>query len=64
MDCKIVELPLVIGVAIDVLCGAYGDGEDRKARLRQEGFDYAVVQGCVNDIYELLQKYKEKSCLI
>ena len=37
-------------VAREVIAGQWGDGEDRKARLTQAGYDYNVVQARVNEI--------------
>ena len=33
-----------------VINGEYGNGEERKARLRAEGFDPATVQKYVNEL--------------
>jgi hypothetical protein len=35
-------------VARDVIAGKYGNGEDRKMRLRDAGYDPAEVQRIVN----------------
>ena len=35
-------------VARDVIAGKYGNGEDRKMRLKAEGYDPAEVQRIVN----------------
>lgn len=37
-------------IAIKVINGEYGNGEERKARLRAEGFDPATVQKFVNEL--------------
>lgn len=37
-------------VAKDVIAGKYGNGEERKKRLKQAGFDYEKVQKIVNKI--------------
>lgn len=55
----VMELPHIVGVAIDVLCGSYGSGEERKKALESRGYDYAKVQACVNDICKLIEKYQE-----
>ena len=59
MDAHVIQLPHLIGVAIDVLCRCYGDGDDRRAALEAMGYDYSRVQECVNDIVALLAKYEE-----
>jgi hypothetical protein len=35
-------------IADDVMNGKYGDGEERKRRLENEGYNYAFVQNEVN----------------
>ena len=35
-------------IADEVIAGAWGNGEDRKNRLTQAGYDYNVIQGIVN----------------
>ena len=37
-------------VAREVIAGQWGDGEDRKARLTQAGYDYSAVQARVNEM--------------
>lgn len=37
-------------VAREVIAGQWGNGDDRKARLKQAGYDYNVVQARVNEI--------------
>lgn len=52
-----IELPPVVGKAFEVIAGAYGVNEERKKKLEQEGFDYNIVQGCVNELVKLINKY-------
>ena len=35
-------------VAREVIAGRYGNGEERKKKLESEGYDYKVMQSCVN----------------
>ena len=44
------QLKPVDTVAREVIAGQWGNGEDRKARLTQSGYDYNVVQARVNEI--------------
>lgn len=37
-------------VAKEVLNGLWGNGEDRKQRLKNQGYDYSVIQGLVNNL--------------
>ena len=53
------QLKHVDTVAREVIAGQWGDGEDRKARLTQAGYDYNVVQARVNEM--LRQQPQRKS---
>ena len=44
------QLKPVDTVAREVIAGEWGNGEDRKARLTQAGYDYNVIQARVNEI--------------
>ena len=44
------QLKPIDTVAREVIAGQWGNGEDRKARLTQAGYDYNVVQARVNEI--------------
>ena len=57
-ECGLFTLPTTLGVAFMVLCGLYGNGEERVERLEAEGYDYNTVQDCVNDLVELIEKYE------
>lgn len=37
-------------IAIEVLAGQWGNGEERKQKLTAAGYDYAAVQKIVNDL--------------
>ena len=39
-----------LAAAYDVMRGVYGNGEERKIRLAQAGFDYWTVQNLVNGL--------------
>ena len=53
------QLNPVDTVAREVIAGQWGNGEDRKARLTQAGYDYNVVQARVNEM--LRQQPQRKS---
>ena len=44
------QLKPVDTVAREVIAGQWGNGDDRKARLTQAGYDYNVVQARINEI--------------
>ena len=53
-----IKLPDTLSVALLVISGEYGNGDERKAKLTNEGYDYTKVQGCVNELLKLMEKYK------
>lgn len=52
-----IELPPIVGKAFEVIAGAYGVGDERKKKLEKEGYDYNIVQGCVNEVMKIINKY-------
>ena len=54
-----ISVPTVIGVAIEVLYGVYGNGQERIEKLNAAGYDADKVQSCVNDIVKLLVKWED-----
>lgn len=57
MKTMLIELTPVVSLAFEVIAGKYGTGEERKKNLEREGYDYLKVQGCVNDLIDLMKKY-------
>lgn len=47
-------------VAKDVIAGKYGNGEDRKKKLKEAGYDYNAVQSIVNKLVAPKQETKPK----
>lgn len=58
-EVSFIRIPETIAVAIEVINGTYGNGEDRKKSLKRAGYDYAKIQHCVNDLMPIFNKYKE-----
>lgn len=58
-EVSFIRIPETIAIAIEVINGTYGNGEDRKKLLKQAGYDYTKVQHCVNDLMPIFNKYKE-----
>lgn len=58
-DVSFIRIPETIAIAIEVINGTYGNGEDRKKSLKRAGYDYTKVQHCVNDLMPIFNKYKE-----
>ena len=58
MDTLVVKIPDTVMVALVVIAGGYGNGNDRKNRITADGYDYNKVQSCVNDLLPIVQKYR------
>lgn len=52
------DMPETFAVALLVITGAYGNGEQRKALLKADGYTYEQIQPCVNDILKVMEKYR------
>ena len=58
METILIELTPVVSIAMEVIAGKYGNGEDRIRKLKSEGYDVEKVQRCVNDIMAIMERYK------
>jgi len=58
MTTYMIELTPIVSLAFEVIAGKWGTGEERKKKLESEGYDYNKVQGCVNELVKLMEKYK------
>ena len=54
-----IDVPEKIAAAILVLAGKYGNGEERRKKLEEEGFDYKEIQRIVNDLYPYVKEEYE-----
>lgn len=52
-----VELPETVAVALLVIGGKYGNGQERADELTAAGYDYNRVQKCVNELVKVVEKY-------
>ena len=50
MTCTAINMPETVSVALLVIAGQFGNGEDRKMKLEKAGYNYAQVQKCVNEL--------------
>ena len=57
METYLIELPVIVSVAFEVLTGKYGINEERKENIEALGLNYNRVQSCVNELVKLLEKY-------
>lgn len=51
------NLPETVSVSFLVIAGQFGNGEDRKQRLKKAGYNAEEVQKCVNDLLPILNRY-------
>lgn len=51
-----IDVPVKIAVAILVLAGRYGNGEERRKKLEEEGFNYKEIQNIVNELYPYVEE--------
>ena len=54
----IIELNATVSLALEVMAGQWGNGEERKQKLESAGYDYDRVQKCVNELMALIQRYE------
>lgn len=57
MNTKLINLPETISVALLVIAGEFGNGDERKDKLTKAGYEYTKVQSCVNELITLMDKY-------
>lgn len=57
MNVTAINLPQTVSVALLVIAGQFGNGEERKTKLNNAGYDYQAVQNCVNDLLPIINKY-------
>lgn len=58
-NASVLKIPHTIAVAIEVINGIYGTGEERKSNLEKSGYNYEKVQECVDELFPLFKKYDE-----
>ena len=57
MDVTAINLSQTISVALLVIAGQFGNGDERKTKLTNAGYDAQTVQNCVNDLLPIIAKY-------
>lgn len=58
MNVTAINLPQTVSVALLVIAGEFGNGEERKTKLMKSGYDPQTVQNCVNDLLPIIKKYE------
>jgi hypothetical protein len=59
MKSILIELTPIVGIALEVISGAWGNDEERVKRLKEQGYDVNRVQSCVNELMKIIQRYKD-----
>ena len=54
----VIELNATVSLALEVIAGMWGNGEERKQKLESAGYDYDRVQKCVNELVAIIQRYE------
>ena len=57
MNTVMVEITPIVAIAMEVIAGKWGAGEERKKALEKAGYNYNKIQKCVNDLIALMEKY-------
>lgn len=57
MTVTAINLPDTVSVALLVIAGQFGNGDDRKQKLTKAGYNPVNIQACVNDLLPILNKY-------
>lgn len=57
MTSLVINLPETFSISLLVIAGAYGNGTERKEKLKKDGYDPDKVQNCVNDLLPIIKKY-------
>lgn len=57
MTVTAINLPDTVSVALLVIAGQFGNGDERKQKLTKAGYKPATVQACVNELLPILNKY-------
>ena len=57
METLMIELTPVVALALEVIAGAWGVGDERRKKLESAGYDYNKIQSCVNDLMKVIKKY-------
>ncbi len=59
MNVTAINLPSTVSTALLVIAGQYGNGTERREKLKKAGYNPATVQACVNELLKILERYGE-----
>ena len=57
MTVTAINLPDTVSMALRVIAVQFGNGDDRKHKLTNAGYNPATVQASVNELLPILNKY-------
>lgn len=57
MTGAVIQLTPIVSLALEVIAGLWGNGEERKQLLQGAGYDYNLIQACVNELMDVINKY-------
>lgn len=57
MNVTAINLPSTVSAALLVIAGQYGNGAERREKLKKAGYNPVTVQTCVNELVKILERY-------
>lgn len=57
MTVTAINMPQTVSVALLVIAGEFGNGDERKTKLTKAGYDYEQIRRCVNELLPIINKY-------
>lgn len=57
MNVTAINLPSTVSAALLVIAGQYGNGTERREKLKKAGYNPVTVQACVNELLKILERY-------
>lgn len=57
MNVTAINLPSTVSTALLVIAGQYGNGAERREKLKKAGFNPNSVQACVNELLKIMERY-------
>lgn len=58
MTSALIQLPNSFAIAVLVCTGAFGDGDKRKKKLEEMGYNYREIQDIVNELLPIIRRCK------
>lgn len=58
MTSALIQVPNSFAVAVLTCTGAFGNGEERKKKLEEMGYNYREIQDIVNELLPIIRRCK------